>query len=57
MTDKPTVGQFVSELLHAGKRRVAQSGNPAGYSALYPEVSGARLRQRLDERPLRSAHW
>jgi hypothetical protein len=43
MTDKPTVGQFVSELLHAGKRRVAQSGNPAGYSALYPEVARAVL--------------
>jgi hypothetical protein len=39
MTDKPTVGQFVSAELNAGRRRVAQSGNSTGYSALYPEVA------------------
>jgi hypothetical protein len=34
-----TVGQFVNSRIQALRRRVAKSGNAAGYAAIYPEVA------------------
>lgn len=43
MNEKLTIGQFVSEQLSAGKRRVAKTRNSAGYTSLYPETARAVL--------------
>ncbi len=43
MHEKPTIGQFVSEQLSAGKRRVAKTRNAGGYVSLYPETARAVL--------------